>query len=245
MNRLIILAAEEITTVYTIGLVILAWSDGVQLALVGLLSTAIVAFISPVVLARSSAKINDRKEKLAAKIRKEEREADWARQDALAEILRTDALDASDKVVEANRATTDAIIEALGQIAKLQKSVDTTHSLVNSDKTAGMVENLGNLRRTETLLNVIIDMNKSNGIPPTAAAIEAVQKIHDEVDELAIAIDDRLRKQHEAELAAINDDAAARQEKAADAQGAAAELQNVAAEKQNATVQSLIDRIEE
>ena len=104
------------------------------------------------------------------KMHREDREADYARQDALAARL-----------VEQNKAAAEVT----------NGKLDTIHTLVNSNMTAAMQSELDSVRRELVLMHEIIDLKRSAGTEPTKEALRAISATRDRIDELAAALEDR------------------------------------------------------
>lgn len=104
------------------------------------------------------------------RLHREDRAADWARQDALAAAART-------AVQEATEHTNGKL--------------DVIHELVNSNMTAAMQSELDAVRRELAMMREVIALNQAAGREPDAETLAAVRATEAKITELAATLADR------------------------------------------------------
>lgn len=108
-----------------------------------------------------------------ARMHRQDREADWARQDILAER-------AADTAKETNG------------------KLDVIHTLVNSQLTAAMQSELDAIVRELAMMLEVIALKKAAGFEPTAEALAALDAAQAKVADLTAKLEDRHRAQDRA-----------------------------------------------
>jgi hypothetical protein len=141
-----------------------------------------------------------------ATIRREEKLADWARQDAreTAERERQEAVadkaaQAADLLLAEQRATrerTDEVAKLAAEQAALTASQLTQiHTLVNSDMTAARQELLDQTRLLVTMYEKTVDDDRMAGREPLPGDVKALDDAKAKVTELQRILADRLAQQ--------------------------------------------------
>lgn len=102
----------------------------------------------------------------AERMRRQDREADWARQDQVAA-----------KAAEA--------------VGTANGKLDVIHDLVNSNLTAAMQAELDALETSAAMMREVIDLKKAAGRPPAQETIIALQAIDAKIAALKTAISNR------------------------------------------------------
>jgi hypothetical protein len=130
-----------------------------------------------------------------ARIRREEKEQDWARQDQVAEkLLKAQAatLVRTDEVARlaAQQSSTVAL-----QLAALHTQAVDIHTLVNSDMTAARQELLDQTRILLGLYERTISADLDAGREPRPADVQALDDAREKVTELTLVLADRLAQQ--------------------------------------------------
>ncbi len=119
----------------------------------------------------------------ASKARREDKEEDWARQDAVASqaAKAAELLLAQNKVVAETATTTN-------------EKLDVIHTLVNSNMTAAMQAEYDATVRELAMMREVIRLNKVAGTEPSVEATAAVDATEIKVGELKATLEDRLRQ---------------------------------------------------
>jgi DNA anti-recombination protein RmuC len=131
--------------------------------------------------------------------RRKEKEQDYARQDAVAKqaaeaarllVERQDA--AAGKAAEAANllAVNTAKVAATAQEAK--KTLDTIHTLVNSNLTASMQAEFNATVREAAMMQEVIDLKRAAGVEPTIETLATLESTKSRISELNAALADRL-----------------------------------------------------
>jgi hypothetical protein len=130
-----------------------------------------------------------------ARIRRDEKREDWARQDAVAEQAAKAAkllLDAQ----AAQKARTDQVAKvAAQQSASVALQLQDIHTLVNSDMTAARQELLDQTRILLGIYERTIQADKDAGRTPRPEDVEALSDARAKVEELNAILADRLAQQ--------------------------------------------------
>lgn len=136
---------------------------------------------------------------LTGYIRRKEKAQDYERQDAVAKVLmeRQDrAAAAVAKVastLEVNTKTAAETSEAT------QTQLKAIHTLVNSNMTTEMKNNLDTTRRELVLLNHVVDLDRAAGREPSVETLAEIKSTEDKIVELQSAVADRLEKTQQIE----------------------------------------------
>ena len=153
-----------------------------------LLGVLLVGVLVPVYLvARSN---NDRREdnERAVIMHREDREAEWARQDELAARAARAQHDLSEQAAEAARMLMDT-----------NGKLDVIHTLVNSNMTAAMQSEYAAVVRELAVMREIMELKKANGLEPSTAVLTAIAATEIKLNELRAALEDRAEAQKRVE----------------------------------------------
>jgi uncharacterized membrane protein len=153
-----------------------------------LLIALVVAVIGPILLSW----LNNRH-------RRQERDADWARQDAVAD----QAAEAAALLLAAQEKTIAATDEVAVLAKQTAESTDAQlrqiHTLVNSDMTAARLNELTQTRATLAALRKIIRLDEDAGRRPTSEDLLVVETTEARIVELEAILADRAAQQKIAE----------------------------------------------
>ena len=163
-----------------------------------LLVALVVAVIGPVLLAY-----------LTNRSRRQDKQEDWARQDAVAAqaaeaarllLERQDAVAAQAR--EAARLLLDSNERVAETAAVTNGKLDVIHTLVNSNMTAAMQAELDATTRELAMMREVIALNKAAGRQPSTDALAAIESTTHKIRELEAALADRLQQTHVVEAQA-------------------------------------------
>lgn len=135
------------------------------------------AFTAPLYLARRI----DRQHR-------EDRDADWARQDMVA----AQAAEAAELLLQNQRAVANSTAETNSQLHVI-------HTLVNSNMTAAMQAEVDATNREEVMMREVMALNTAAGREITPVALAALSKTQAKIAELEAALADRLKQTNIAE----------------------------------------------
>jgi len=173
----------------------------VVVSLIGVLAVGVVI---PVLLVRNAESARREDQAEAARLHREDRDAEWARQDEIA--ARAAATAASIEAAQrgaAERADEAArlLIDNNERVAKSQLEtngrLDVIHTLVNSSMTAAMQSEFDAVTRELAMMREVVELKKASGMEPSAAALAAVKTTEAKLNELAVTLEDRARTQAE------------------------------------------------
>jgi predicted nucleic acid-binding Zn-ribbon protein len=164
-------------------------SDPVWLAIIAAFSAAL-ALISPIILAA-----------LTNRARRQEKEQDYARQDAVAKAAK-DSADAAKKAAEEVAAklettantTNEKLSTTNEKLETLREGQDVIHTLVNSNMTAAMQSELDTTRRTRVLMSELIELKKTSGHEPSTEALAELKTIDAKITELQANVTGRMEQ---------------------------------------------------
>lgn len=120
---------------------------------------------------------------------------DWARQDAVAAAAKEAAAD----IVRANHESTEAVTGLRAQVTDVGNTVNVTHALVNSDKTAGMKRERDGSKILLVMMRELLSSKEAAGQPVSDESREAVLTLQTEIATLDSNIADRVHQQELAE----------------------------------------------
>ena len=144
------------------------------ISLVGSAVLAIFASVTaPLILAHRTALLH-----------REDREADWARQDAVAAAAR----EAADKVAR-QLLVVDQRVHATAE--KTNDKLDVIHTLVNSNMTAAMQAELDAIRREVVMMREVVALNLAAGREPTIETLAAIEATEEKILKLETQLADR------------------------------------------------------
>lgn len=142
----------------------------------------------------------------AAKLRREEKQEDWARQDKVAEQAERAAallLERQDAVAAQAAEAASLLLDANERVAETAAvtngKLDVIHTLVNSNMTAAMQAELDATVRELAMMHEVIDMKRAAGAEPSVAALAAVEATATKIDELQVTLADRLKQNEKVE----------------------------------------------
>lgn len=132
------------------------------------------------------------------KMHREDRAADYKRQDEVAEkaaktaadlvksqkTIADQAAEAAELLLAANERVARTAIETNGKL-------DVIHTLVNSNMTAAMQSEYDATVRELAMMKEVIELKRSNGLKPTPEALAAIKTTETKLRELAAALEDR------------------------------------------------------
>lgn len=118
------------------------------------------------------------------RLHREDREADYARQDALAAEARLAADEASRALLAANEHVAAAA-------DRTNEKLDIIHTLVNSNMTAAMQSELEAIQREMALMHEVVALNRAAGREPAREALAAIEATQAKITELTIALKER------------------------------------------------------
>ena len=160
----------------------------ILLSVVSLIGVLAVGILVPLYLVGRAEK--DRREDAleAARLHREDREAEWRRQDALtarataaAERLLAAQEEESARVVRAHQETSDKL--------------DVIHTLVNSNLTAAMQSEYEAIGRELIMMGEVLEMRRAAGQEPSPGALDAIAATEAKLGELDHALAERRRVQ--------------------------------------------------
>jgi hypothetical protein len=124
--------------------------------------------------------------------RRKEKEQDYARQDAVAKLLveRQDA--AAGKAAEAAQLLAVNTAEVAATALESKKTLDTIHTLVNSNLTASMQAEFNATVREAAMMQEVIDLKRAAGVEPTIETLATLESTKSRISELSAALADRL-----------------------------------------------------
>lgn len=190
----------------------MAISETVQLALIVAIPTLLTGFVAPVIALWLSNRGKATDAALAAKLRAEEKRADWARQDAVAE---KQAILAAQQI-----ATAESAARRVDQVAKQAKEaaellvvrqdasafqqqeqsaimratsakVDVVHGLVNSQYTAALQSEMDATVALLAVLEELVGMKTVQGQPVEQTTKDAISATKRKIGELRITLNER------------------------------------------------------
>jgi len=173
----------------------------ILVAALAFIGTLIVGVVVPFFLVRQSAR--ERREDLARQVaqHREDRDAEWARQDqvALKAERATVELAASQKRI-ADQAETAANLAAerdakvAGQLSRIDAQARRIHTLVNSDMTAARQSERDQAQAMITVLRKVITLAEERGLVPEESDIDALQAAEQRVVDLDRILADRMHQ---------------------------------------------------
>ena len=176
-------------------------TGSILVAALAFIGTLIVGVVVPFFLVRQSAR--ERREDLArqAAQHREDRDAEWARQDqvALKAERATVELAASQKRI-ADQAETAANLAAerdakvAGQLSRIDAQARRIHTLVNSDMTAARQSERDQAQAMITVLRKVITLAEERGLVPEESDIDALQTAEQRVVDLDRILADRMQQ---------------------------------------------------
>lgn len=130
------------------------------------------------------------------RMHREDRQADYARQDEIAER----SAEATAALLAEQRQIAAGTHEANGKLDKLDKQARSIHTLVNSDMTAARQSELDQTRAmADVLRRVIAVATAATDTEPDPADVEALERAEKRIGELQAIMADRLQQAREAE----------------------------------------------
>jgi len=167
-----------------------------------LLGVLLVGVLVPVYLVgKANADRRDDNER-ADRMHREDREADWKRQDEVAEraekaklaVLESQRL-ISDQATEAARLLLDTNKEVEKKQAETNGMLNVIHTLVNSNMTAAMQAEFDATQRELAMMKEVMALKGAAGLEPTPEVLAAISSTQDKLAELASALSDRAKAQ--------------------------------------------------
>ncbi len=129
------------------------------------------------------------------------RRQEWTRQDQVAARTREVAEQAAkaaklliasnEQIAQVQRETASAAVRAT---AETSAKLDQIHTLVNSNMTAAMTNELDATIRTAAMMRELIEVKRAAGLEPTADVLALVETTQAKVDELQANLADRLQQ---------------------------------------------------
>jgi hypothetical protein len=167
-----------------------------------LFGVLLVGVIVPIYLVNRANKERREDAIAAAAQHREDRDAEWARQDRVADLARkaTDDLAISQKEI-ADQAAEAARLLLINnkQVAKVQgetnSKLDTIHTLVNSNMTAAMQSEFDATKRELAMMREVMELKKAAGLQPTAEVLASIASTETKLQELSDLLEDRARAQ--------------------------------------------------
>lgn len=142
------------------------------------------AILGPLVLSLLTGRQQARARLVEARVRREEKKEDWARQDAVA----TQAAEAARLLLVANEEVAAAARVTDGKL-------DVIHTLVNSNMTASMQSELDAKKGQVVLMREVVTLKQAAGQEPTKAALASIEAAESRISELEAALSDRRKQQ--------------------------------------------------
>jgi len=157
-----------------------------------LLGVLLVGVLVPVYLVGRAN--NDRREdnERAIIMHREDREAEWARQDELAARAAKAQKDLSEQAAKAARMLRDTADET-------HSKLDVINTLVNGNMTAAMHSEYDAVARELAVMREIMELKKANGLEPSTAVLMAIAATETKLNELRAALEDRAEAQKKVE----------------------------------------------
>ena len=173
----------------------------VVVSLIGVLAVGVVI---PVLLVRNAESARREDQAEAARLHREDRDAEWARQDEVAaraaqtaDAIAAAQQGAADRAAEAAR----LLLENNERVAQTQLEtngkLDVIHTLVNSSMTAAMQSEFDAVTRELAMMREVVELKRATGMEPSTAALAAIDVTETKLSELADALDDRAKAQAE------------------------------------------------
>lgn len=141
----------------------------------------------------------------AEKMRRQDREADWDRQDEVARRAAnaTATVAASQKRIADQAAkAAEALLEANAKVAatadETNGKLDVIHALVNSQMTAAMQSEYDATVRELAMMQEVIGLRRAAGHEPSQEALLAAEATQAKIAELAARLEDRAKAQERA-----------------------------------------------
>lgn len=162
------------------------------------LGAALVAAMGPIISIIFTSRMRSKELEVQSKIRRDEKEQDYERQDAVAEaaknaaermIARQDAVAA--QAAKAAKLLLDAQAETTQQNVETQGKLNQIHTLVNSNLTKEMEDRLVALKGQVYLTKEIIRLNRSNHIEPNSETQASLHNLEATVSNLETALKER------------------------------------------------------
>lgn len=129
------------------------------------------------------------------RMHREDRQADWDRQDAVAKA----AADAADRLVAAQEEAARLLLADNARVAAAQEQtngkLDVIHTLVNSNMTAEMQRSYDATKRELAVMRELMELRKANGLEPTPAVLAEIAATEITLNELDAALADRRQAQ--------------------------------------------------
>ena len=173
----------------------------ILVAALAFIGTLIVGVLVPFFLLRQSAR--ERREDLARQVaqHREDRDAEWARQDqvALKAERATVELAVSQKRI-ADQAETAANLAAerdakvSGQLSRIDAQAHRIHTLVNSDMTAARQSERDQAQAMITVLRKVITLAEERGLVPEESDVDSLQVAEQRVMDLDRILADRMQQ---------------------------------------------------
>lgn len=140
------------------------------------------------------------------RMHRDDREADWARQDEVA----AKAAEAANELLSSQRRVAAQAAEAAALLLANNERVAATqsetnsklsiiHTLVNSNMTTAMQSEYDAIVRELALMKEVMALNQAEGRQPTTASLSAIEATEAKIKELAAALEDRAHAARRAE----------------------------------------------
>lgn len=172
--------------------------------LVPLIGVLVVGVLVPVLLLSRTEKHRIEDQAEAARLHREDRDAEWARQDAVAAKAATMAenVDRNQKLIARQAAeAAELLLKNNEQVARTQQEtngkLDTIHTLVNSNMTAAMMSELDAVTRELAMMREVMELRRQGGQEPSTDTLAAIAATEAKMHELAAALADRAKAQEQ------------------------------------------------
>lgn len=113
----------------------------------------------------------------AARLHREDREAEWARQDEISARVTQNAADQAENQKQTN------------------SKLDAIHTLVNSNMTAAMQSEFDAVARELAMMREVVELKRASGMEPTETALAAIDTTAEKLRDLAAALAERYKAQ--------------------------------------------------
>lgn len=130
------------------------------------------------------------------KIHREDRQADWARQDAVAAKAEAASRAIADRAAEAARLLAENNMLVAETAKETGKKLDVIHELVNSNMTAAMQSEFEAVTRELAMMREVVELRRAAGQEPGPDALAAIAATQAKLAELDVTLDDRAKAQN-------------------------------------------------
>jgi hypothetical protein len=169
------------------------------ISLIGILAVGVLV---PIFLVQRAERVRREENAAAADQHREDRDAEWKRQDDVAARAAQTAkaiADQQQQVAEQAAKAAELLLDNNERVAATQKiqteKLDVIHTLVNSTLTHAMQSEYEAVQRELAVMRELMELKRAAGQEPSAAVLASIDAAETKVNELSGALDDRARAQ--------------------------------------------------